>query len=60
MPEFVSLGLLAIKALVKYAPGMVESIREVISKKDPTEEDWNALFAKADKTYDQYIEGKGQ
>lgn len=51
----------AIQLLVKAVPPLVAELRILFSKGDPTDADWDALKAKVDKPYEQYIaEAKGE
>lgn len=50
------IALLVIESLVKYGPAVAESVREMLKKDEPTDEDFARLFALANKTYDQYRE----
>lgn len=51
-----AVALLVIESLVKYGPAVAASVREMLKKEEPTDEDFTRLFALADKTYDQYRE----
>jgi hypothetical protein len=45
-----------IAEIVKNAPALAIELVQVLSKPDPTEEDWDTLKAKyRGRTYDQYI-----
>jgi len=53
----VELAILITSALVKYGPDVAASIQRMFATgQEPTQDDWDALFAKASgKTYDDYI-----
>ena len=53
----MELAIIIASALVKYGPDVAASIQRMFaSGKEPTQADWDALFAKATgKTYDDYI-----
>lgn len=44
-----------IQAALTLAPQITEEIRLLLSRGDPTPEDWEALRSKLGKTYDDYI-----
>lgn len=41
-------------ALVKYGPQMARALYEIFSKPTPTKEDWDKVFAMAEKPYEDY------
>lgn len=49
-----------IETAIKLAPGLVNDLRTLFAKGDPTAEDWDKLRATVSKTYDDYVnEAKG-
>jgi hypothetical protein len=49
-----------LQALLIYGPEAAKAIRDILTKKDPTQADWDAVFAKAtQKSYDDYIAAAG-
>lgn len=48
------IAILIIQALLKYGPAAARSIRDILSKDQPTPEDWERVFASVDKSYDDY------
>lgn len=50
--------LLIAEALIKYGPALAKALIAIFKKDNPTEADWNALFAVAEKSYDDYVAGK--
>jgi len=56
MNELIGLAIKGIQAAIKYAPGLIEDLREIFSKGNPTEADWQALHDKvASKSYRDYV-----
>lgn len=52
----MEIAVLVISALVKYGPDVAQAIHRMLSSRTPpTQAEWDALFAKADKSYDTYI-----
>jgi len=50
-------AILIIELLLRYGPAVAEAAQRMLSTgKDPTQAEWDALWAKAQKTYDTYIE----
>jgi len=50
-------AILIIELLLRYGPAVAESAQRMLSTgKDPTQSEWDALWAKAQKPYDTYIE----
>ncbi len=45
-----------IQGVLTYSPQLVEQVRLLLAKGDPTPEDWEALRVKVSKSYDQYID----
>ena len=41
-------------ALVKYGPMLAKSLYEIFSTKEPSKEQWDAVFALAEKSYEDY------
>lgn len=41
-------------ALVKYGPAFAREIHALFQKEKPTEADWETLFKKAEKSYEDY------
>ena len=46
---------LIVTALLTYGPDFARAIRNILSVDNPTTEQWEALFAKAEKTYAQLV-----
>lgn len=42
-------------ALIKYGPSLAKALVEIFKVETPTPEMWNAVFALAEKSYDDYI-----
>ena len=42
-------------ALVKYGPDVARAVAGLFQKNDPTWEEWEAVFALAEKSYDDYV-----
>ncbi len=56
MNDFISLAVQGIQAAIKYAPGLINDIRAIISLPNPTEADWQILHDKiAAKKYSDYV-----
>jgi hypothetical protein len=51
-PEII---LLIGNILLKYGPAVARQIKALFEKDDPTVEDWEAVFALAEKSYDDYV-----
>lgn len=52
----MELAILITSALVKYGPDVAQAIQRIFATgKEPTQADWDGLFAKARKPYDQFI-----
>jgi hypothetical protein len=50
-------AILILELLLRYGPAVAESAQRMMSTgKDPTQAEWDALWAKAQKPYDTYIE----
>lgn len=50
------LVILIAEALIKYGPDVARGLRDIFSKDVITNEDWDAVFAKAAaKSYDDYV-----
>lgn len=49
-------AVLILELLAKYGPDVAENAQRILSSgKEPTQSDWDALFQRAQKSYDQYI-----
>jgi len=46
---------LIIEALVKYGPVLAKAIYDLFQVENPTKEQWDTLFATAEKSYDDYV-----
>lgn len=54
------LAVQLIALIIQEAPQIIEELRILFTKGDPTPEDWEALRVKVQKSYQQYIdEAKG-
>lgn len=42
-------------ALVKYGPQVARAIYDIFNKPSPTQEDWDKVFAMAEKSYEDYV-----
>jgi hypothetical protein len=42
-------------ALVKYGPALARSLADILTKPNPTRQDWDAVFALAEKSYADYV-----
>lgn len=50
------LVILIAEALIKYGPDVARGLRDIFAKDVVTNEDWDAVFAKAAaKSYDDYV-----
>jgi hypothetical protein len=50
-------AILILELLLRYGPAVAESAQRMLSTgKEPTQAEWDALWAKAQKPYDTYIE----
>lgn len=49
------LALIIAEALVKYGPTVARAIAEIFEKKTPTLQDWEKVFALAEKSYEDYV-----
>ena len=55
-PQAIEVALFALKEIATHAPTVFAEVKELLSKPDPTDADWDALFAKAQgKSYEDYI-----
>jgi hypothetical protein len=45
-------------ALVKYGPSLARALVEIFSVENPTREQWDAVFALAEKDYEFYVNPK--
>ena len=49
-------ALVIIQLLATYGPDVAQAAQRIISRvTDPTQEEWDALFERARKSYDDYI-----
>jgi hypothetical protein len=48
-------ALLILEALIKYGPSVARSIANLVAVENPTREQWEAVFAQAEKPYDAYV-----
>lgn len=49
-------AILVLELLAKYGPAVAQNAQRILSAgKEPTQADWDALFSKAQKSYDAYI-----
>ena len=56
MDELIALAVKGIQAAIKYAPGLIDELRKIFAKSNPTEADWQALHDKiASKSYEDYV-----
>lgn len=52
----MEIAILVIQVLLKYGPDAAQSVQRMFAAgKEPTQAEWDALFSKALKPYDQYI-----
>ena len=51
-------ALLIAQALIKYGPAAARAIAALFKKDEPTMEDWEKVFAIAEKSYDDYVKPK--
>jgi len=54
----MEIAILIVTALLKYGPEYARAVRDILSNPAPTAADWDALFAKTQKSYDDYVKGK--
>jgi len=47
--------LLVLQVLLQYGPAVAQEVQKLIAMKDPTQADWDALFAKAQTPYSTYV-----
>jgi hypothetical protein len=47
--------MLVVELLLRYGPGMARAVQQLFTKTNPTQADWDAVFALAEKSYDDYI-----
>ena len=51
--------LFIIESLLRYGPGLARELVKIFSKQaDPTLQEWEELFATAEKSYEDYIKPK--
>lgn len=48
-------AILILELLVKYGPSVAQAAQRIVTLKDPTQADWDALFERAAKSYDAYV-----
>lgn len=48
-------AIVILELLVKYGPAVAQAAQRIVTLKDPTQADWDALFERAQKPYDQFI-----
>lgn len=51
----MSAAIVILQILAQYGPAVAEAAQRIATSKDPTQADWDALFVKARKGYDDYI-----
>ena len=44
-----------VQALLKYGPALASALVEIFQKETPTREDWDKVFALAEKSYEDYV-----
>ena len=49
-------AILILELCLKYGPEFAKLAQQLVTKKEPTQEDWNSLWAIASKSYDQLRE----
>jgi len=55
-PALISVIIFAVQEAIKHAPGLVTDLRTILSKSEPTDEDWDELRKKvASKGYYDYV-----
>lgn len=55
-PELLQIGILALQALVREAPGAIVKIRETLGKAEITSDDWDKLRAEIQgDTYEKLV-----
>lgn len=52
------LSLLLLEAALKWGPGLARDISNLFSKEVITKADWDALFDKMEKSYEEYVAPK--
>ena len=52
-------AILIVQALLSYGPGVARSLVEIFQKQEITAADWEGVFAKAEKGYDEYVAPRG-
>jgi hypothetical protein len=51
----IQLAILITQALLRYGPALARELALLFSKKEITLEDWDKVFALAEKPYDSYV-----
>lgn len=46
---------LVLGLLLKFGPDLAQAVQKILSTPNPTQADWDAVFALAQKPYDSYI-----
>jgi hypothetical protein len=49
---------LIVELMLRYGPSLARAVQQIFQKQNPTQADWDAVFALADKSYDDYIKPK--
>jgi hypothetical protein len=47
--------MLVVELLLRYGPGMARAVQQLFTKTNPTQADWDAVFALAEKPYEAYV-----
>jgi hypothetical protein len=50
--------MLIVELMLRYGPSLARAVQQIFQKQNPTQADWDAVFALADKSYDDYIKPK--
>ena len=50
--------MLIVELMLRYGPGLARAVQQIFQKQNPTQADWDAVFALAEKSYDDYIKPK--
>ena len=55
-PALIATAVFIIQQAIKYVPGLINDLRDLFNKDNPTEADWQALHAKINaKGYKDYV-----
>ena len=46
--------MLVVELLLRYGPGMARAVQQLFTKANPTQADWDAVFALSEKSYESY------